>query len=330
MSVDGRTPSGATIDQEQLDQRLTKLIMDHNSYRTALFRYIRRCLALCKWYVDQDYPSFFWQFDRTDRLASLVLHIRDHALQSFQIVDRIGTSLLNQVDILLARGTMPLASGSPLAGGMSPCRTGPNGLRNHSNLNGHHDQGHGVGTRASGGSMFNNNRLLFLAGEMKEAIRFWREQCLCAQSMEPKVFELDRIAEIRYLALTGDGSTIDEKARALRISCEQARLVTDDVEPFMDQWLGKLSVVDRPKEESAAIPPAVHGHMPGGYAPPPPPPPPPTHAGPGVIGAAVGAVPAAIGGHIHHGLSLDHRSMSNHNMESPATYSSQPWGQGAS
>ncbi|KAI1312262.1 hypothetical protein EDD11_003019 [Mortierella claussenii] len=277
MSLDGRASSGAGIDQEQLDQRLTKLIMDHNGYRTVLFRYIRRSLALCNWHIDQDYPSFFRQFDRTDKLATLVLYIRDHALQSFQVVDRIGTGLLNQVDMLLARAAM------------------------------------GVNGAGRGSMPFNNNRLLFLAGEVKEAIRFWREQCLCAQSMEPKVFELDRISEMRYLALTGEGSTIEEKTRALRISCEQARLITDDVEPFMDQWLGKLSVVERPKDEPA------HGNLQGYGS---------SHTGSGLVGASAGSSPA--NGHMHPGMSLDYRSLSSQSLGSPRPYSSQSWGQGAS
>ncbi|KAF9165557.1 hypothetical protein BGX21_011656 [Mortierella sp. AD011] len=294
----------SAIDQEQLDQRLTKLIMDHNNYRTLLFRYIRRSLALCNWYIDQDCPSFFRQFDRTDKLASLVLYIRDHALQSFQALDRNGSALLNQVDILLARSSIPVTNTSPLAEGMSPTRTHP-GSRNISALNTLHDQSnHRLhihdnpnGSIPRSGPAFNNNRLLFLAGEVKEAIRFWREQCLCAQSMEPKIFEMDRISEMRYLALTGDGSTIEEKARAIRISCEQARLVTDEVEPFMDQWLGKLSVLDRPKEELQ------------GYG----------QNHPLVGSVALGGVPPA--GHLHHTAS--------HNLNSPS-YSSHPWGQGAS
>ncbi|KAF9361996.1 hypothetical protein BGX26_008168 [Mortierella sp. AD094] len=314
MSLDTRNIPSTGIDQEQLDQRLTKLIIDHNNYRTLLFRYIRRSLALCNWYIDQDCPSFFRQFDRTDKLASLVLYIRDHALQSFQALDRNGSALLNQVDILLARPTLPVTNTSPLAEGMSPSRTSHPGSRNISALNTLHDQSNhrlhihdnSNGTIPRSGSTFNNNRLLFLAGEVKEAIRFWREQCLCAQSMEPKIFEMDRISEMRYLALTGDGSTIEEKARALRISCEQARLVTDEVEPFMDQWLGKLSVLDRPKEE----PP--HGPL-QGYG--------QNHPLAG-SGGPLGGVPAA--GHLHHSI-----SSINHNLNSPS-YSSHPWGQGAS
>ncbi|KAF8976184.1 hypothetical protein BGZ46_008479 [Entomortierella lignicola] len=310
MSLDPRNIPASGIDQEQLDQRLTKLIMDHNNYRTLLFRYIRRSLALCNWYIDQDCPSFFRQFDRTDKLASLVLYIRDHSLQSFQVLDRNGSALLNQVDILLARPNIPAASSSsPLAEGTSTNRTThpPSAPppRSISNLNtsgldqaSHRHHIHDINaphTRTT--PAFSNNRLLFLAGEVKEAIRFWREQCLCAQSMEPKVFEMDRISEMRYLALTGDGSTIEEKARALRISCEQARLVTDEVEPFMDQWLGKLSVLDRPKEEPA------HGYG-------------PNHP----LTAATGGIPP---GHIHHGISTI-----NH-LGSPS-YSSHQWGQGAS
>jgi len=211
-------PAGV-IDQEQLDAKLTRLIGDHNHYRTLLFRYIRRSLALCIWYMDQDCPSFFRQFERTEKLAGLVYYIRDHALQSFQVVDRSGSALLSQVDILLARASNPLL-GSP-AQAMSP-------------------------TSTKDGSV--NSRLLFLAGEIKEAIRFWREQCFCAQYLEPKVFEMDRIAELRNLALTSEGSTLEEKARGLRISAEQSKLVTEGIEPFLDQWLGRLSVVERPTE----------------------------------------------------------------------------------
>ncbi|KAF9112156.1 hypothetical protein BGX27_003892 [Mortierella sp. AM989] len=318
MSLDGRNLSNPGIDQEQLDQRLTKLIMDHNNYRTLLFRYIRRSLALCNWYIDQDCPSFFRQFDRTDKLASLVLYIRDHALQSFQAVDRTGTVLLNQVDILLARATIPVTAASPLTDTMSPSRPAHPTSRNIPALNGIHDQSahrlhihdntpHSNPPVARANQTFNNNRLLFLAGEVKEAIRFWREQCLCAQSMEPKIFEMDRISEMRYLALTGDGSTIEEKARALRISCEQARLVTDEVEPFMDQWLGKLSVLDRPKEEPA------HGSLQG------------FGQNMSLTGTAVvplGGLPAAA--HMHHSI-----SSINHSLSSPS-YSSHAWGQGAS
>ncbi|KAF9921134.1 hypothetical protein BGZ65_010616 [Modicella reniformis] len=150
---------------------------------------------------------------------------------------------------------------------MSPGRVGHIGSKGTS-TNGQHDQdnrGHlqgsaehpGVnGTVVRGSNPF-NNRLLCLAGEIKEAVRFWREQCLCANWMEPKVYEMGRIGELRDLALTGDGSTIEEKARGLRIWCEQARLVTDQMEPFLDQWLIKLSSMDRAKEDQG------HGHVPG-------------------------------------------------------------------
>ncbi|KAF9357588.1 hypothetical protein BGX34_009297 [Mortierella sp. NVP85] len=121
MSLDGRASSSTAIDQEQLDQRLTKLIVDHSNYRTHIIRYIRRALALCTWHIDLDYPSYFHQLEKTDKLVNLVLFIREHAMQSFQAVDRTGTLLLSQVDILLARaGSILPTAGSPLAGGMSP------------------------------------------------------------------------------------------------------------------------------------------------------------------------------------------------------------------
>ncbi|KAF8936208.1 hypothetical protein EDD21DRAFT_356034 [Dissophora ornata] len=340
MSLDGRTATSvAAIDQEQLDQKLTKLIVDHNTFRTLLFRYIRRSLALCAWYVDQDYPSFFRQFDRTDKLTSLVLYVRDHALQSYQHVDRTGMALLNQVDILLARGTAPPNAASPL-GAISPSRAGHVGSKNVAALNGHHEKAAGHrdfqqdstkptavnGTPSRSGIPFNNNRLLYLAGEVKEAIRFWREQCHYAQSLEPKAFEMDRIGELRYLALTGDGSTIEEKARGVRISCEQARLVTDEVEPFLDCWIAKLSDIERPKEEQAHGQLAGHGPHHGGAAA-------ITSPGGGGAGGGGGGVGAATAGagHIHHGMSLDHRSLSSQSLGSPAaSYSSQPWGPGAS
>ncbi|KAK3812151.1 MAG: hypothetical protein J3Q66DRAFT_349485 [Benniella sp.] len=262
MSLDGRASSTA-IDQEQLDQRLTKLIVDHSNYRTHIIRYIRRALALCTWHIDLDYPSYFHQLEKTDKLVNLVLFIREHAMQSFQTVDRTGTLLLSQVDILLARaGSIPPTAGSPLAGGMSPGKAVQLGSK--STANSQHDQdihrGHLQGgsehpaanSNIRAANVFSNNRMLCLAGEVKEAIRFWREQCLCASWMEPKVYEMGRIGELRDLALTGDGSTtIEEKARGLRIWCEQARLVTGQMEPFLDQWLAKLSSVDRSKDEQA-------------------------------------------------------------------------------
>ncbi|KAG0327768.1 hypothetical protein BGZ99_006875, partial [Dissophora globulifera] len=227
MSMDARTSSAMGMDQEQLDQRLSKFIVDHNAFRTLLFRYIRRALAFCTLYIDQEYPSFFRQFDSTDRLANLVGYIREYALSSYQNLDRPGTALLNQVDILLARGTGPVAAGSPIGGAMSPNRTVHVGSKSAMGMNGHsydkmsgsrehlQDTNKYVGPNGAGSRIgFSNNRLLYLAGEVKEAIRFWREQCHYAQSLEPKTFELDRIAEMRNLALTGDGSTIEEKTRA--------------------------------------------------------------------------------------------------------------------
>ncbi|KAF9585583.1 hypothetical protein BGW38_001669 [Lunasporangiospora selenospora] len=278
MSLEGRTTPGAVIDQDQLDARLTRLIADHNHYRTLLFRYIRRSLSLCAWYIDQDCASFYRQFERTERLSDLAQHIRDHALHSFQIVEHTGTQLLSQVDTILARAPIPPAVPS-ISGG-------PNG----------------------GG--FNNSRLLFLAGEVTEAIRFWREQCLIAQKLEPKVIEIERIAELRYLAHTGDGSSIDEKARAIRISNEQTKLVTESIEPFLDQWLAKLASLERPREEQQA-----QGFAPG-------------HA----VRADHGMMDGTGTGHALQGLPQhDPRSVSSHSIDSPAAgYLSQPWGQGAS
>ncbi|KAG0263470.1 hypothetical protein BG011_008763 [Mortierella polycephala] len=311
MSLDGRASSGAVIDQDQLDAKLTRLIMDHNNYRTTHTRYIRHLLSICGWHVDQDFPSFIRKFDQVDRLTSVVIGIRDHALQSYQAVERTGSGLLSQVDSLLAN--TPIAGPNVLPGGVSPSsahHTGPKGIMA---MNGHHEhisssssspasqrdyirESSGpAGAATSVGMPFNNNRLLYMAGEVKEAIRFWRDQCSLAQSIEPKVFEIDRITEMRHLALTGDGSTVEEKARAVRISFEQSRQATNDIECRLLQWLETLSVMERSRDDQ-------------------------THVGAGPTAAAIG--------HIPHGLSLDHRSMSSHSLGSPAaSYLSQPWSQ---
>lgn len=160
-------------------------------------------------------------------------------MQSFQAIDRLGSALLNQVDVTLARAnSMPPTAGSPLAGSMSPSRA------SQSQPGTDHP-----GITSPRAISFSTNRLLYLAGELKEALRFWREQCLCAGWLEPKVYEMGRIGELRDLALTGEGSTIEEKARGIRIWCEQARLVTDQMEPFLDQWQAKLAAADRLKED---------------------------------------------------------------------------------
>ncbi|KAG0208055.1 hypothetical protein BGX28_000875 [Mortierella sp. GBA30] len=261
MSLDGRSPSGAVIDQEQLDARLNRLLADHAHYRAMLLRYIRRSLQHCLWYIDQEQPSFYLRFERIEKLVNQVIYIRQYALQCFQSVERTGAALLGQVDILLA-STMPTA-GSPLGGSMSPNNAsfvakGLPGMNGHHESHKHYPQDGSVSMAMLGtvsvGTPFNNNRLLYTAGEVKEAIRFWREQCTYAQLLEPKVFEADRISDIRHLALTGEGTTIEEKARALRISCEQTRLVSDEMEPFLDRWQIILSaIVERPREDH-------HGH----------------------------------------------------------------------
>ncbi|KAF9278226.1 hypothetical protein BGZ68_008703 [Mortierella alpina] len=316
MSLDGRSPPGAVIDQDQLDARLNRLLADHAHYRSVLLRYIRRALQHCTWYTEQDqnFTSFSLKFERLEKLVNQVVYIRQYALQCFQTVERTGTVLLSQVDVLLAR-TMPTA-GSPLGGGMSPSNSAFVAAKGPLGMNGHHEQPHnhliqdGATAMAMHGAVaggvgvpFNNNRVLYTAGELKEAIRFWREQCNYAEALEPKVFEIDRISDIRVLALVGEGNTLEEKARALRISYEQSMLVTDEVTPFLDRWNFMLSaVVERPREDQ----------------------------GPGAAAASIGAG-SGTPGYTPQGLSLDHRSMSSQSLGSPATsQSSQPWGQGAS
>ncbi|KAF9127289.1 hypothetical protein BGX30_014853 [Mortierella sp. GBA39] len=302
--------SSGLIDQDQLDARLTRLIMDHNHFRTLLFRYIRRAVVLCPWQVDQDSSSFFRQFERVDKLTDLLQYIRDYALQSFQNVERAGNALLSQVDALLARPMPPPApAGSPLNGAMSPNNRGSKGLVS---INGHPDPNGANGgpisvngASAGIGAPFNNNRVLYLAGEVKEAIRFWREQCLRVQVMDNLVCELDRISDARQKTMKREIATIEEKIRAVKSSSEECRIVADKVEPWLDAWLSKLQVTERPRDEHSH-----HiGHGPGyGH-----------HGG-------SGGTPA----HLHHGMTYDHRSLSHPGLGSPAAgYSSQQWSQGS-
>lgn len=270
-----RMPSTGIIDQD-----LARLINEHNHFRNLLLRYIRRSVVLCSWTYEQEVPSFLRQFEKVDKLVGLILYTREYALQSFQSVDRSGTSLLGQVDLLLARGSLASpgsdthASPRGMNGTLDPNLMDPSGLA-HPPMNG----------------ALNNNRLLVLAGEVKEAIRFWREQCMFSQPLEQKMAELDRVSELRNLALQDERSTIEEKSRAIRISSEQSKLLTDDVEPMLQYWSLKVQEADRPRDEHFARST-------------------PTDAGP------------------PH-LSLEHRTMSNHSMGSPANYSSQSWGPGS-
>ncbi|KAF9924014.1 hypothetical protein FBU30_005944 [Linnemannia zychae] len=295
------------IDQDQLDARLTRLIMDHNHFRTLLFRYIRRAVTLCPWQFDQDSSSFYRQFERVDKLTDLLQYIRDYALQSFQTVERQGNALLSQVDALLARPMPPpptAAAGSPLNGAISPNNRGPKGIPG---INGHLDPTGsnggpvGVNGASAGIGALNNNRVLYLAGEVKEAIRFWREQCLRVQSIDNLVCELDRISDLRQMTIKRESATIEEKIKSLRMSSEESRMVADKVEPWLDAWLAKLQVTERPRDD--------HGHHHG--------------HGPGYHG---GATPA----HLHHGMSFDHRVHPHPTLGSPAAgYSSQQWSQGS-
>ncbi|KAG0277233.1 hypothetical protein BGZ95_006273 [Linnemannia exigua] len=306
--------SSGLIDQDQLDGRLTRLIVDHNHFRTLLFRYIRRAVTLCPWQVDQDSSSFYRQFERVDKLTDLLQYIRDYALQSFQNVERQGSALLSQVDALLARPMPPppppAAAGSPLNGALSPNNRGPKGLVG---INGHPADPNGPnggpigvnGTSAGIGAPFNNNRVLYLAGEVKEAIRFWREQCLRVQSIDNLVCELDRISDLRQMTVKRETATIEDKIKSVKMSSDESRMVADKVEPWLDAWLAKLQVADRPRED--------HGH-PIGHGP-----------GYGHHGGS-GGTPA----HLHHGMSFDHRSLSHPSLGSPAaSYSSQQWSQGS-
>ncbi|KAF9383057.1 hypothetical protein CPC16_009074, partial [Podila verticillata] len=277
LSMSERMPSTGIIDQD-----LARLINEHNHFRNLLLRYIRRSVVLCSWTYEQEVPSFLRQFEKVDKLVGLILYTREYALQSFQSVDRSGTSLLGQVDLLLARGS--------LASPGSDTHPSPRGA-----MNGTHDPNlmdpSGLAHPPMNGAL-NNNRLLVLAGEVKEAIRFWREQCMFSQPLEQKMAELDRVSELRNLALQDERSTIEEKSRAIRISSEQSKLLTDDVEPMLQYWSLKVQEADRPRDEHFARSTPTDGSG-------------PPH------------------------LSLEHRTMSNHSMGSPANYSSQSWGPGS-
>lgn len=113
-----------------------------------------------------------------------------------------------------------------------------------------------------------------------------------SQPLEQKMAELDRVTELRNLALKDDRSTIEEKSRAIRISSEQSKLLTDDVEPMLQYWSSKVQEADRPRDEHFAR--STHSDGSG-----------PPH------------------------LSLEHRTMSNHSIGSPANYSSQSWAPGS-
>ncbi|KAF9082470.1 hypothetical protein BGX29_011861 [Mortierella sp. GBA35] len=327
--------SSGLIDQDQLEAQLTRLIMDHNHSRTILFRYVRRAVALCPWNVDQDSSSFFRQFERVDKLTDMLQFIRHTALQNFENVEQTGNSLLSEVDALLAR-PMPPAAGSPLNGAMSPSNRGSNshiGINGHSDPNGTNGGPNagpnggtiGVNGASAGiGAPFNNNRVLILAGEVKEAIRFWREQCLRIQSMDNLVCELDRIIDLRPVNLRISETPLEDKINAVKSSYQESRLVADRIEPLLDAWLHKL------QEEHAHM-----GHGPG-------------------YGPHSGGIPHGGGtpGHLSHGLNMsldyrpdyrpaeyrpdyrpdyrsDYRPYPHPVIGSPASYSSQPWGPGS-
>ncbi|KAG0340749.1 hypothetical protein BG004_006287 [Podila humilis] len=259
-------------------------------------------VVLCSWTYEQEVPSFLRQFEKVEKLSGLVLYTREYALQSFQSVDQTGTALLSKVDHLLARASMPMNSlSSPGSDPLTAARTSISGS-DHSHL--HDGVPHTMNGNVNGNGALSNNRLLFLAGEVKEAIRFWREQCMFSQPMELKMAELDRVVDIRNLALGDVQSTVEEKARALRISSEQSKLLTDAVEPVLQLWAHKVVENERSRGDEHS----VYGERSNHDGPP----------GPG---------PGPAPGPPH--LSLDHRSMSSHSLGSPAAYSSQSWGPGS-
>ncbi|KAG0256458.1 hypothetical protein DFQ27_005700 [Actinomortierella ambigua] len=231
-------------DAEQLDTRLSKLLVEHQHYRKLLCNYIGRAISHCTWYIDEDSPSFFRQMDRAEKMIGLLWYIQSHADQSRYKLERSAQLLLSMAESFLAS---PAAAAAAAAAAATAAATGEANQRNgrangtHPYHHPHHPPfSHFPGQHHHQAAYDIYSRVAGLADEMRGALRFWQDQSDVARLMEPKVTELERFARERSMDLSRKEATIEEKAGALRIANDQSRKVTEVLEVFLDQWLIRL------------------------------------------------------------------------------------------